>query len=168
MTNSRKGLASANTGREDKAEVIKYTRAVDIRGIYRGLGRDARANRELSKGREVLRGPILVMGRLYGPAGECTGKFYRYRRKFTGEPGKGLARRGEYGPGGELGRLDGRGRELYGLARRLVGGFRMRMGPGREGRPPWIGARLGRASKREGALRIQVGAIEIWKGTLRA
>jgi hypothetical protein len=34
-----------------------------------------------------------------------------------GELSRGLAR--GYGPGGELGRLDGRGRELYGLAGRL-------------------------------------------------
>lgn len=74
------------------------------------------------------------MGRLYEPAGE-----------YTGEPGKGLARRGEYGLAGEfrglcerkgeltgepgrgltggreLGRLDGRGRELYELTGWLRG-----------------------------------------------
>jgi hypothetical protein len=59
------------------------------------------------------------VGRLYGPAR----KFYGRRRELTREPSRGLARGGgRYGPGRELGRLNGRGGELYGPAGRL-GGF---------------------------------------------
>jgi hypothetical protein len=42
ITGSREGLAGMNTGREEKAKVIRRTRAVDTRGIYRGLGRNAK------------------------------------------------------------------------------------------------------------------------------
>jgi hypothetical protein len=31
-----------DTGREDKEGVVKHTRAVDIRGVYRGLGYNTR------------------------------------------------------------------------------------------------------------------------------
>jgi hypothetical protein len=41
---SREGLIDTDIGREEKEGVVKYTRAVDIRGIYRGLGYNARAN----------------------------------------------------------------------------------------------------------------------------
>ena len=44
VTGSREGLAGTNTGREEKAKVIRRTRAVDARGVYRGLGCNARAN----------------------------------------------------------------------------------------------------------------------------
>jgi hypothetical protein len=43
-TDSREGLIGADTGREDKEGVVKCTRAVNARGIYRGLGRNARAD----------------------------------------------------------------------------------------------------------------------------
>jgi hypothetical protein len=69
---------------------------------------------------------ISAVGRLYGP----TGKFYGCGRELIGEPGRGLARRGEYGPGRELGGLDGPGRELYKPARGLGGPAR---GPGDPG-----------------------------------
>jgi hypothetical protein len=56
----------------------------------------------------------LAVGRLYGPVGE----FYGRERGLTGggELSRGFIR------GRELGILDGRGRELYGLVGRL-GGF---------------------------------------------
>jgi hypothetical protein len=71
----------------------------------------------------ILKGPVLVVGRLYGLAGQ----FYRrgreprrgygYRRGLAnrGEPSRGFIR------GRELRRLNGRGRELYGLTGQLGG-----------------------------------------------
>jgi hypothetical protein len=44
IMDNREGLIGTDTGREDKEGVVKYMRAVDIRGIYRGLGHNARAN----------------------------------------------------------------------------------------------------------------------------
>ena len=78
-----------------------------------------------------MRGPVSAVGRLYGPAGEYTREFYGCGRGFTGEPSGGLTRRGEYGPGGELGGLDGRGRELYKPVRGLGGPARGRVLIGR-------------------------------------
>jgi hypothetical protein len=33
-----------NTGKEEKVKVVRYIRVMDIRGIYRELGCNARAN----------------------------------------------------------------------------------------------------------------------------
>jgi len=61
------------------------------------------------------------VGGLYRP----TGEFYGRRRGLAREPGRGLIRRGEYGPGGELGGelggFDGWWRELERPARELGG-----------------------------------------------
>jgi hypothetical protein len=44
ITGNREGLAGTNTEREEKAGVVRYTRAMNARGICRGLGRNARAD----------------------------------------------------------------------------------------------------------------------------
>ena len=100
------------------------------------------------------------MGRLYGP----TGKFYGCGRELTGEPGRGLARRGKYGPGGELGGLDGRGRELYRPASGLGGparGGELRRLDGRGRELCGLTGRLGgfRVRMRLGTVRERLGRV---------
>ena len=57
-----------------------------------------------------MRGPVLVVSRLYVPAGKLYGRGRGLASR--GKPSRGLIRERERG---RLGRLDGRGRELYEL-----------------------------------------------------
>jgi hypothetical protein len=51
---SRESFAGANTGREEKEAVVRRTKAVGARGVYRRLGCDTGTNTELPEGRGVL------------------------------------------------------------------------------------------------------------------
>jgi hypothetical protein len=80
LISSREGVISANIRREEKKIVVRDTRAVS-----KGRMRDSniREDKELSKGREVLRGPVLVVGRLYEPAGGyMVGRFIRGEKGY--------------------------------------------------------------------------------------
>ena len=91
LTGNREGVTSTDIRRGEEKAVAR-----DIRVVGKGGVRDSntRGDKELLKGREVLRGPVLVVGRLCEPAGGyMVGRFIR-------------------GKGGY-----GRGRELCGLAR---------------------------------------------------
>jgi hypothetical protein len=63
---SREGIISANIRREEEKVVVRNTRAVGKGGV-----RDSniRGDKELLKGKGVLRGPVLVVDRLCEPAG---------------------------------------------------------------------------------------------------
>jgi hypothetical protein len=59
--------------------------ARDTRAVAKGGARDSntRGDKELSKGREVLQGPVSAVGRLYEPAGGyMVGRFTRGGRGY--------------------------------------------------------------------------------------
>jgi hypothetical protein len=91
------------------------------------------------------------VGGLYRPIGEFYGR------------GRGLIRRGEYRPGGELGRFNGRRKELYGPIRELGGPARGReLGRGliRGGEGQYRpGGELGRFDGRERELIGWLGGV---------